>query len=103
MERTISATEARIHFGELMREVIENREPVIVERDGKPHIVVISVEEYERLKCARQREGWEEALNRAVRLSARIRERRGGEPLPPPEEVIREMREERDEQILGLR
>ncbi len=46
----MSATEARVHFGELMRRVVEGQEPVIVERGGKPKVVVLSVAEYERLR-----------------------------------------------------
>ena len=49
MSKTMSATEARIHFGELMRHVTEQKEPVFVERAGKPQVVVISVAEYEQL------------------------------------------------------
>lgn len=45
----VTATEARIRFGELLRRVAENRESVIVERGGKPRAVVLSVSEYERL------------------------------------------------------
>ncbi len=103
MERVINATQARIHFGELMRKVSENREPVVVERDGKPHVVVISVEEYERLKSGVQPDDWENALARVVKLATRIETERGGPLLPPPEDVIREMREQRDEQLMGLR
>jgi prevent-host-death family protein len=33
-EKQISATEARIHFGELIREAKEENQPYIVERDG---------------------------------------------------------------------
>ena len=102
MERIVSATEARVRFGELMRKVSENQEPVIVERDGKPHVVVISVEEYERLKTGGQRDDWEEALDRAIEQATRIETRRGRPLLPLPEEIIREMREERDERLLGL-
>jgi prevent-host-death family protein len=32
MGRVVSATEARIHFGELMRQAVESQEPIIVER-----------------------------------------------------------------------
>lgn len=103
MERTVSATEARIRFGELMRWVVESQEPVVVERGGKPYVVVLSVAEYERLKTAEERQGWREALAQADRVRARIAARREGQPLPPAEEVIRQMREERDEQLLGLR
>jgi PHD/YefM family antitoxin component YafN of YafNO toxin-antitoxin module len=39
MQRTMSATEARIHFGELMQHVVEQKEPVIVEHSGKPYVI----------------------------------------------------------------
>ena len=55
MERTMSATEARRHFGELLRCVVEDRTPVIVERGGTPQVVFLSLAEYERL-LARQAE-----------------------------------------------
>ena len=53
MESRMSATEARRHFGELLRRVIEDQTPVIVERGGKPQVVFVSLAEYERL-LARQ-------------------------------------------------
>ena len=102
MERVVTATEARIRFGELMRWAVESQQPIIVERGGKPHVVVLSVTQYERLKMARQGEGWREALAQAARVRARIATRRDGQPLPPSEEIIRQMREERDEQLLDL-
>lgn len=103
MERIVSATEARIRFGEVMRRAVEDEEPVIVERGGKPHVVVLSVEQYERLKAGTHRDAWEGALERAQEVAARIQARRGGEPLqPPPEEVIRQMREGRSERLVDL-
>jgi prevent-host-death family protein len=96
MEKVISATEARVHFGELMRRVTEHNEPVIVERGGKPEVVVISFAEYERL-CANHADNW---LERVDKVREQIRRELGGRTLPPPEDVIREMREERDAQLL---
>jgi prevent-host-death family protein len=101
MERVISATEARIHFGDLMRKVTENQEAVIVERDGKPQVVVLALEEYERLKASQPCSDWRQTMERAIALADSISASRGGHPLPEPPEVIRQMREERDEQ-LGL-
>lgn len=99
METIISATEARVHFGELMRRVVEHDEPVIVERGGKPEVVVISIAEYTRLRT--QRYGnW---LERADRLREQIHAKLGDRLLPPSEEVIRQMREERDAQLMDLR
>jgi prevent-host-death family protein len=43
MEHVVSATEARIHFGELMRRAVEKQVPTIVERGGEPHVVILSV------------------------------------------------------------
>jgi prevent-host-death family protein len=101
MGRVISATEARIHFGELMREVVENQQPVIVERGGKPQVVVLSINEYENLLAGQaQREDWRTLLAQA---HERIRADLGDRKLPPPEEIIREMREERDAQLMDLR
>jgi prevent-host-death family protein len=101
MQRTISATEARVHFGELMRHVVEHQEPVVVEHSGKPHVVVISVEKYERLLAA-QKEGedWRELVRQArEQIQADLGER----DLTPPEEVLREMREERDARLATMR
>jgi prevent-host-death family protein len=101
MERTMSATDARIRFGELMRWVVESKQPVIVERGGRPHVVVISVDEYERLVAGRQ-EGttWHDLVRQARdQIGAEL----GDRELPPPEEVIQQMREERDAQLLAMR
>jgi len=46
---TVSATEARIHFGELMRTAVEEGEPIVIERGGKAHVVVLSMDAYRRL------------------------------------------------------
>jgi len=102
VERVVTATEARVRFGELMRRVVEEQETVIVERAGKQQVVVLSVTEYEQLRTARRKEDWKQVLQQAMELGERIRARRGGRPLPPAEEVIREMREERSEQLVDL-
>jgi prevent-host-death family protein len=103
MERSVSATEARIHLGELMRWAVENDEPIIVERGGQPHVVLLSIAEYEQLKASGQRQSWQDALDQAVRVGAKIQSRRKGKPLTPPEEIIRQMREEQDAKFADLR
>jgi prevent-host-death family protein len=103
MERIVSATEARIRFGELMQLAVESQEPVVVERGGKPCVVVLSIAEYERLRTAQEREEWREGLKRVIQVGARIKDRRGSQPLTPPEEVIRQVREERNASSANLR
>jgi len=100
MEQVVSATEARVHFGEIMRRVVETNTPVVVERDGKPQVVVLSVQTYERLRNGTQAQDWRVLLKQC---HERIRSELDGRSLPPPEETIRQMREERDAQLLGLR
>jgi prevent-host-death family protein len=53
MSQVMSATQVRMHFGEVMRRVSSEGEPVIVERGGEPLVVVISLDDYERLRQAR--------------------------------------------------
>ena len=99
MGRVVSATEARIRFGELMRQAVENHETIIVERGGRSHVVVISVEEYERLLNRQQQGGWKELVHGA---RAQIQAELGDRTLPRPEEILDQIRECRDEQLLGM-
>jgi prevent-host-death family protein len=100
MEQVISATEARVHFGEVMRRVVETDTPVIVERDGKAQVVVLSKKAYDTLCNGGQSKDWRRMLDD---VHERVRTDLAGRPLPDPAEVIRQMREERDEYLAGLR
>jgi prevent-host-death family protein len=93
MDKTVNATEARIRFGELMREA--QKSPITVVRDGKAEVVIISKKAYDRLVSNLQPRGWRElvAVTReriAVDLASRA--------MPLPDELLFEMREDRDEQ-----
>jgi len=101
MEEVVSATEARIHFGQMMRRVTEERQAIIVERSGQPQIVLISIEEYERLKAASlpHTSWWEQLHQVRENVAAEL----AGRELPPADEIIRQMREERDAELLDLR
>jgi prevent-host-death family protein len=85
-ERQIAATEARVHFGELTRDVERTGEHVLVERNGHPVVVVVPVEEFRRLQRRRDneellaslretRDAWQEAF-RGVDMPSR----RGADP-----------------------
>jgi prevent-host-death family protein len=45
----MTATQAQIHFGDVIRQVVENGDPIIVERGGEPQVAVISLADFERL------------------------------------------------------
>jgi prevent-host-death family protein len=100
MGQVVSATEARVHFGELMRRAVQTGEPIIVERDGKPIVVVLHIGEYERLLRGQQQGDWKDLARRA---RAQVQADLGGRTLPPPDEILEQLREERDEQLLAVR
>lgn len=101
MHRTMSATAARRHFGQLMRDIVEHDETIIVERVGTPRLAIMSIAEYERLRAGQRETMSTNWLARADRMRERIQHELNGRVLPPADEVIREMREERDEQIVA--
>lgn len=98
MDKKISATLARIHFGELMDEAQSG--PVIVERDGIPKIVILSKRHYDELIRSHATPDWDDLVREA---HYRVREDLAGKSLPHADEIIRQLREERDEQLDGLR
>ena len=49
MPKTMTATQTRMHFGDVMRQIVENGDPVIVERAGKPQVAMVSLADFERL------------------------------------------------------
>jgi prevent-host-death family protein len=103
MERRITATEARVHFGEVLRRVVELGEQVIVERDGRPQIVMLSIAEFERLRGADRSDDEESLLAEIVAFGAAMDARRNGQPFTPPVDILDEVREERDAQRADLR
>ena len=63
--RTVSATEARIHFGEMLRIVKENGGPIVVERAGEPEAALISIDdlrELQRLRPNPPRRSWSDEM-----------------------------------------
>jgi prevent-host-death family protein len=68
--RTIPATEARIHFGEVLKRVYRGEEHLIVEKDGLPIAAILSHTEYEnyrRLLASEQLDELNRKVNRGLR------------------------------------
>lgn len=103
MPTIVTATEARVRFGELFRRVCEERETYIVERAGGRQVVVLSIEEYEALVAAARGAGRRDAVTAAHALGLRLRDRRGGAPMASPEVVVHAEREARDRGLTDLR
>lgn len=96
MLKTISATKARINFGDVMKQA--KIAPVIVERGGKAEVVVLSKKAYDQLVAAK---GYANLQKRLDELHVKIRRELAGKSLPDPAELIHQGREERDEQLLN--
>jgi prevent-host-death family protein len=63
--KTVPATQARIHFGEMLKRVYSGREHLIIEKDGLPVATLLShadYEQYRRLLALQKLD----ALNRGV-------------------------------------
>lgn len=95
MLKIISATKARINFGEVMKQAKIG--PIVVERGGKAEVVVISKKAYDQLVAAKKGVDWRRLLEEAHKS---IRAEIGDRQLPDPAEMLRLAREERDEQLL---
>lgn len=96
MKKTVSATEARVHLGEVLRTVAEEGATYIIERAGKPQAVVVSSEEYERLVGLKPKPSYValmEQLRKDLGPLAEVRQKFDWE------EFIRQGREERGQQL----
>ena len=94
MLKTISATKARINFGDVMKQA--KIAPVVVERGGKAEVVVLSKKAYDQLVSAKAHA---DVQKRIEGLHKKIRTELKGKSLTDPAELIRQGREERDEQL----
>jgi prevent-host-death family protein len=101
VERRISATEARVHFGELLNSVVHNLDIVYVERAGVPQVVVVPISEWKRHK--QKRDPWEGFMAEMEDHWALMETegKAGSAKDVDAAELIRAGREERDEQLLG--
>lgn len=99
-ERRVSATEARVRFGELLDGVTARHDVVFVERAGKEVAVVVSVEDWEAARAGRA-DNWVRANAMLAELDERMRQDGTLDRLKGTDwaEVIREGRAERDQQI----
>ena len=96
MDRRVSATYARVHFGEILRAVQEEGETVVVERGGQPTAVILPMAAYERLGGQTRSRHWQARL---AALHGLWRGAPAESPLADAAELVREDREQRDRQL----
>lgn len=62
MPKTVSSTEAKSRFGELLKWAAESKDRVVVKLYGEPAAVIMSYTEYEEVERLRKREQKRKAL-----------------------------------------
>lgn len=72
MPKRVSASEAKTRFGEMLAWAQDNQDDIIVESRGRPHAVIISFQEYQRILDLREKARREDALARLERLRQRV-------------------------------
>lgn len=82
----MTAEEARDRFGEVLNRAYYQREPIIVERQGKPVAVVVSPADFERYQQL--------ARDRFFQVVDRVQDRNAAHD---PDEVLRDVTEAVDE------
>jgi prevent-host-death family protein len=91
---TIPATQARIHFGELLKRVYMDGEHLTIEKDGLPIATLLSHAEYEQLRRSAALRELEE-LNRAANRAAQAQGLTEEQALADLQQIKKEVYEER--------
>jgi prevent-host-death family protein len=101
-QRRVSATEARVRFGELLDGVTTSHDVVFVERAGKEVAVVVSVEDWEAA-CRGRTDKWARANAMLTEFHERLRAEGAIERLTDfnVEAAIRVGRDDWDEELYG--
>jgi prevent-host-death family protein len=109
-EIRVSMTALRQNLGDLVNRAAYGGERIVLVSRGEPRAVIISIDDLRRLEQvsvgeSEQRDQFTYALERADRVRERIRRWQVAHGIEPGDsvEVLRQMREERDEGLLGLR
>lgn len=92
MARHISAQEARAHFAEITDRVHSTGEPVIVEQQGQPSVVLVSLSDFDILERLRREKAAGDFARQATRAA---RETDGAEP--SEEEIVKSVKRTREE------
>jgi prevent-host-death family protein len=92
MAKRVSAREARAHFAEITDRVRYTGEPVIVEKQGKPSVALVSLSDFDILERLRR----QKAAGDFARLAGQAAREAGG-PEPSEEEIVESVKRAREE------
>jgi prevent-host-death family protein len=102
----VSATEVKNSWGRVVKRVLQRREPALVESKGKPTVVILPADDYERLVTEQRVEANKRQqlilLDEVERFAKEVAAHYPQHSQPDSVEIIRETREERDDRLMGL-
>ena len=102
----VSATEVKNSWGRVVRRVLQRRTPALVESKGVPTVVILPADDYQRLITEQDTQAHRQQqlalLDEAERFAKEVAARYPDRPSPDSVEIIRQMREERDDELLDL-
>jgi prevent-host-death family protein len=91
----ISATEMKNRFGDYLGSVIHRREPLVIEKHGKPVAVIVDFDQWQKLReeksLAREKHPW---TSQCRRLSDAIRKNHPNAKPFSASRLVHEIREE---------
>jgi prevent-host-death family protein len=104
----ISASDLHLKVGQVISRIQYAGERFIIERRGVPVAAVVSIEDLQRLERSKlQEHRTSEERLAALRMADMSRQmilaERNGTPLPDSAELLRELREDRDLDLSGVR
>jgi prevent-host-death family protein len=92
--KTVSALEVRKRFGAILDEAAAG-EQIVIERAGRPVAALVPLSDFEEVSADARRQRRIDAIEEIQRLA-----RRYPVSIPDPAGLVRQMREERTQQIL---
>jgi prevent-host-death family protein len=91
MATRVSAREARARFAELTDRVRYTGEPVIVEKQGRPFVALVSLEDFDAVERLRRDRRAAEFSRRAAQAAREV-----GGPEPSEEEIVAAVKRTRE-------
>ena len=103
MPKTVSASEAKNHFGSMIMWAGQSNDDVIVEVHGEPKVVIISYDEYQRMTQMRETQRRQQLLARLECLRGEVQEQNPGATEEEATEAAAEFRDDVLDRIVGKR
>lgn len=72
MPKAVSTSEAKNKLSSLIGWVLEHQDEVIIESHGAPKVVIVSFDEYEKIKKLKEQQRRHDALERLRQLKATV-------------------------------